>query len=932
MNTRTRVAAAALTFAVAFSAGIVGGARDYIFKVSGTTESASLFSSFTNTGNQLAGEGGAGGNYGGSPSPASHPSPSPSSNHQTQSQTQGRGGAAPSGRDSAMGGGTTGGTNGASDHGCGGGGCNGNSPTPNGGGTTNHQTQSQTQGRGGAAPSGRDPAMGGGTTGGTNGASDHGCGGGGCNGNSPTPGGNNSQPSQAQQSAQYAKDLADYKNPNAVSRTPSGIGATISSTFSALGTAFSNLMGGPAQPTITTHPGTINGLDGDQPTYTSPTLHVDDFRTPPSTVGSPTDDFRAPPSSLSTPGTEPVAPERYVTSAATTQALSTLKYEDNKLMDQAAKFRDHFVNKISTADSIVTVSEIRKTVAGECASHACSANERIAIANAIMNRLDVAAANKPTLDVHDVLDAFDANMQAENQRKGGVPDNKVYAKSDIGTENNIAGETALNAVLSGNLPSDMPDAVKNATNYHTLNTHPDWAKGVAETPYGPHTFSDANGATAAQVQVAKDKVAAGDIKAEISYYKGVYNSASPQAAKVQAEVNRSLTVAGRTINIVTRSTGVTQGPGIGQTAQPTTNTQTPAGPPQKTSLDDPKSSNIPSPADVRNFITARGWPANKPIDGQYAYRLSNIVARAEAATGYTAPSNYLSSTYRTPEEQAQIKATFTGKDLTYDGVTYHPDKNDPGYGGNLPVDKQWKAAWPGQSPHQYGEAVDTVSTVTIKDPQARKAADAINHYIQSHTPMHNAVQSAGIDPKTGLPPRSADPSLTGLERVTKDPNHVQISGFNAGAPHTMDKLDASIGADGAAVPDKKTPSGAAPAAGGGFLGGLTRNIPSLTDIKKSLTPSAATQKNLEFVSKLPTWMQNIVISIYTGKVGAAPTSNTESHGGSSTPFPVADYATTSRSQAQRTATPKVDVKTLPWWQEYQAKLNALKQNNQQQSI
>ena len=195
----------------------------------------------------------------------------------------------------------------------------------------------------------------------------------------------------------------------------------------------------------------------------------------------------------------------------------------------------------------------------------------------------------------------------------------------------------------------MPDAVKNATNYHTLSTNPSWAKGVAETPYGPHTFSDANGATAAQVQAAKDKVAAGDIKAEISYYKGINDPNSPQAVKIQAEVNRSLTVAGRTVDIVTESTGVTQGPSVGQTAQTVKDTQVPTGPPQKTSLDDPKNSNVPSPADVKKFLVDRGMDPNAPINGQFAYRLSSAIAAAETATGKK-QTNVVNSGYRTPEE------------------------------------------------------------------------------------------------------------------------------------------------------------------------------------------------------------------------------------------------------------------------------------------
>ena len=72
MNTRARIALAALVFACAFTAGITLGAHDYVAQISGATEGAFMLSGLS--GNQLAGEGGLGGNYGGSPSPSPSPS------------------------------------------------------------------------------------------------------------------------------------------------------------------------------------------------------------------------------------------------------------------------------------------------------------------------------------------------------------------------------------------------------------------------------------------------------------------------------------------------------------------------------------------------------------------------------------------------------------------------------------------------------------------------------------------------------------------------------------------------------------------------------------------------------------------------------------------------------------------------------------------
>ena len=210
--------------------------------------------------------------------------------------------------------------------------------------------------------------------------------------------------------------------------------------------------------------------------------------------------------------------------------------------------------------------------------------------------------------------------------------------------------------------------------------------------------------------------------------------------------------------------------GTVQTQQPTTVRQ-------QTSLDNPESQNVPSPAQVKDYLEARGWPAEKPINGQYGYRLSNTIARAETAMGVKAPRDYFSSTYRTPQEQAQIKANSLGKNYTFDGVTYKPDWSLPQTGTNF------QAAEPSKSAHQKGMAADTINE-SVYGPEASAAAMAINDYIQKNVP------------RAGQP----DVNNTGIERINpeKDPNHIQLSGYksktNAGGIGKSAMLDSSIGA------------------------------------------------------------------------------------------------------------------------------------------
>ena len=131
---------------------------------------------------------------------------------------------------------------------------------------------------------------------------------------------------------------------------------------------------------------------------------------------------------------------------------------------------------------------------------------------------------------------------------------------------------------------------------------------------------------------------------------------------------------------------------------------------QKTSLDDPKSSNIPAPADVQKFLSKRGMPENAVINGQFGYHLSEAIADAERVTGVT-QKDLINEAARTPETQAQYYSNYIGQEYTYKGTTYHPDPSKLGHLAAVPPggltmvgDKKGQIA-PG-SRHQFGAAAD----------------------------------------------------------------------------------------------------------------------------------------------------------------------------------------------------------------------------------
>lgn len=99
-----------------------------------------------------------------------------------------------------------------------------------------------------------------------------------------------------------------------------------------------------------------------------------------------------------------------------------------------------------------------------------------------------------------------------------------------------------------------------------------------------------------------------------------------------------------------------------------------------------------TPKPVTDFLSERAPDQDVAgLDANFASRLAAGIDAAEKATGSKAKLN---DAYRPPERQAQYYADYTQQDVTYGGVTYHPQRK-----GGL-------AAKPGNSFHQLGQAAD----------------------------------------------------------------------------------------------------------------------------------------------------------------------------------------------------------------------------------
>jgi hypothetical protein len=150
---------------------------------------------------------------------------------------------------------------------------------------------------------------------------------------------------------------------------------------------------------------------------------------------------------------------------------------------------------------------------------------------------------------------------------------------------------------------------------------------------------------------------------------------------------------------------------------------------------------------------------------QFGSALSKAIADATKATGQ--PLN-ITEGYRDARTQAQYYANYTGKPVTWEGVTYNPQKQ-----GGL-------AAPPGQSFHQLGEAADLTPGAALdwlhqnigKYPELAFLPGAAG----TQDPVHiqyagtgAAASTAGAPPETAGPQLAAGPSMQQILSLAANP-------------------------------------------------------------------------------------------------------------------------------------------------------------------
>ena len=99
--------------------------------------------------------------------------------------------------------------------------------------------------------------------------------------------------------------------------------------------------------------------------------------------------------------------------------------------------------------------------------------------------------------------------------------------------------------------------------------------------------------------------------------------------------------------------------------------------------------------DIEDYLISRGVKADRidKIAPEMRGRIAYVMQKAEEATGSRIS---VSSSYRDPHEQAQVRANSRGVPVTYNGVRYLPQPGPRGF----------MAAPPGRSRHQQGTALD----------------------------------------------------------------------------------------------------------------------------------------------------------------------------------------------------------------------------------
>ncbi len=216
--------------------------------------------------------------------------------------------------------------------------------------------------------------------------------------------------------------------------------------------------------------------------------------------------------------------------------IAAMKQQDKALVDVATLLESK-VPGLSKKDSFIVASEIARTVAGEVGVKG-TVKDAVAVANVIMNRIDLELTQKTKVSIHDILNAFDITAQVPNRTGNLMDKDNQYATADPGTKAYTKGIEALKDALNGKLPDDMPDAVKNATHYYGSTANPAWAAGKVNVTYGVHTFTNADVKTDT-VDKAKQAVEAGKVKATSVTYEDDISVINQEVAKMRDALGKN---------------------------------------------------------------------------------------------------------------------------------------------------------------------------------------------------------------------------------------------------------------------------------------------------------------------------------------------------------------------------------------------------------
>lgn len=921
MNTRVRIALAALVFACAFTAGVVGGAHDYVTELTGVTSAAALlgadsqelaFGGYSSPSPSSSGggsEGGLGGNYGGSPSP------SPSTGAHTSNP--GGGGST----HTTSGGGSEGGAGGNYGGGSTGGGISGgDSRMQGGGGNTNSNTN-------------------------TNGAQDHGCGGGGCGGTSPTPssassnnGTTNSTVSrdrqdtsastqaeqQAQQTrvaAQYANDLSNYGN------TAARVSGIVGGTISDLGHALSNLMGGTVPASNYDH--TMSGPYDNGSTYTGAGFDQNSFQGV-------------------TPSTQPqgTAPGAYDRGSGITEAMNQvnsdysgyagpgysnntpagLQHDIQSITGQSLPANTTVVNEsfqnVTVAQPGINLSQADKDLQNSQKKYATGITGGYGMPG--YNGGPVAAPKNTTEALKGTnLSQADKDLQSSQQAfKNGVVGGAGIpgyngGPTSVVSPDRFTSNNPTDQAATGRIPSYQSVTIAKEDGTPVANVKFDVARGTyaldTSKPQPKTSFvnsfarngditlafdenGQAVGLGSASAEQMKQAIAAGTQTAgndPTTLGLGATRSLTPGATANPrgGDLSTPATETGPSITITREASSPISINGVPVTAQDKPNRNDEFGSPRPNgrihagndidaAVGSPITANVPGKVISASVVSGYGNLVQVKLADGTIERLAHLDTMSVKAGDTVKPGEKLGTVGRSGVKDSNVP-THVHVEFTktvsagpvYSTAKLQETRIDPSTilnGSN------------GQLHAQYTNPQDASKVVTNQQPAANKPAANTGNQGSSPTPVVGNSYTPGETPQSSKAPGSTPTSKSWFTSLTDN----------------LPSADA-----------------------------VKQKAADLADQAKTLAVKA--DQNLGILKYMPAPVQNFFIHLFTGK-GGAPTNNQdgENHGGSSV-FPEARRATTTVSS--RTST-RVDVTKLPWWQEYQAKINAIQQRKQQQSI